>query len=76
MNDSLTIRDVESSILNGQILEEYPDTGRGESVLIAGRTVSGTPVHVVYGRRGDYGVMVTVYIPGPPKFVDPFHRSG
>jgi len=76
MSDGLTIGDIESSILKGQILEEYPDTGRGESVLIAGFTISGKPVHVVYGRRGDCGVIVTVYIPGPPKFLDPFHRSG
>lgn len=75
MNDRLPIRDIETAIVNGRILESYPDTGRGASVLIAGFADSGTPIHVVYGRRAELGVIVTVYIPGPPKFADPFVRS-
>ena len=75
MNDRLSIREIEMAIVNGRILESYPDTGRGESVLVAGFADSGTPIHVVYGKRAESGVIVTVYIPGPPKFVDPFQRS-
>lgn len=75
MNDRLSIREIETAIVNGRILESYPDTGRGESVLVAGFADSGTPIHIVYGRRAESGVIITVYIPGPPKFVDPFRRS-
>jgi hypothetical protein len=75
MNDRLSIQEIETAMVNGRVLESYPDTGRGESVLIAGFADSGTPVHVVYGKRGESGVIVTVYIPGPPRFVDPFQRS-
>lgn len=31
--ESLTFSQIEQAILNGRILEEYPDTGRGESCL-------------------------------------------
>jgi hypothetical protein len=36
-NDNLTILEVEEAALNGRILEYYPDTGRGESCLVAER---------------------------------------
>ena len=32
-NDNLSFFDVEESLLNGRILEQYADTGRGESCL-------------------------------------------
>ena len=32
-NDNLTIAEVEESLVAGRILEQYPDTGRGESCL-------------------------------------------
>lgn len=75
MNDELSLVEIESAILNGRILESYVDTGRGESVLLAGFSDTGVPIHVVYGRRGESGVIVTVYIPGPPKFSSPFMRK-
>src|SRR3972149_5724700 len=34
--DDLTFAEVEEALVNGQILEEYPDTGRGESCLVVG----------------------------------------
>lgn len=75
MNDRLSVQEIETAIINGRVLEFYPDTGRGASVLIAGFADSGTPIHVVFGKRNEMGVIVTVYIPGPPKFVSPFRRN-
>jgi len=72
--DDLTVAQVEEALLEGAILEEYSDTGRGESCLIVG--FSGEiPVHVVCGCRGEKVVLITVYIPGPPKFIDPWTRG-
>lgn len=34
--DNLTIAQVEEALLNGEILEQYSDTGRGSSCLIVG----------------------------------------
>ena len=72
--DGLTFAQVEEALLNGNILEHYPDTGRGESCLIVGFTGE-TPVHMVCGWRGPKIVLITVYVPGPPKFVDPWTRG-
>jgi hypothetical protein len=74
-NDGLTILEVEEAILRGIILESYEDTGRGESCLVAGFTRDGKPIHIVCGRRDDTLVIITVYIPTPPKFITPFVRG-
>ena len=73
--DNLTIIEVEESLLTGRILEQYPDTGRGESCLVAGFSDDGKPVHTVCGRRGNWLAIVTVYIPTPPKFKSPYERG-
>ena len=74
-NDNLTIAEVEEALKRGIILEQYTDTGRGESCLVAGFTQSGKPIHIVCGKRNHGLVIVTVYIPRPPKFLNPFQRS-
>jgi hypothetical protein len=73
--ESLTFAQIEDVLLNGTILEHYADTGRGESCLVVGFS-GGTPIHVVCGWRGERIVVVTVYVPRPPKFTDPWTRSG
>ncbi|HLF96795.1 MAG TPA: DUF4258 domain-containing protein [Methylococcaceae bacterium] len=74
-NDGLSLEEVEQALFTGRILEEYSDTGRGESCLLAGFTDRGKPVHVVCGSMGDWLVLVTVYIPTPPKFKNPYERG-
>ena len=74
-NDNLTIEEVEEALLSGRILEQYEETGRGESCLIAGFTNAGKPIHVVCGTRGELLVVITVYIPHLPKFKTPYERG-
>ena len=74
-NDALSLDDVEQAMLNGRIIEHYSDTGRGESCLLVGFTDAGKPVHVVCGSMGGSLVIVTVYIPAPPKFKNPYERG-
>lgn len=74
-NDNLTIAEVEQPLLNGRILERYKDTGRGASCLVAGFTDEGKPIHIVCGKRADCLSIITVYIPGPPKFKTPYERG-
>jgi len=73
--DNLDIAQIVEAILNGEVLETYEDTGRGESCLIVGFSEQ-IPIHVVCGLSGENVIIVTVYIPGPPKFLDPWTRSG
>ena len=74
-NDNLTINEVEEALLSGRILEYYDDTGRGESCLVVGFSETGKPIHIVCGSRGDWLVIITVYIPSPPKFKTPYERG-
>lgn len=74
-NDNLTFKEIEEALLTGRILEHYEDTGRGESCLVVGFTQLGKPIHVVCGTRRDWLVIITVYVPRPPKFKTPYERG-
>ena len=75
MDDNLTVAEIEESLLQGSILETYPEDKRGSSCLVVGFTQRGKPVHTVCGRSGDALLIITVYIPTPPKFITPFERG-
>lgn len=72
--DGLTFAKIETALLNGEILEQYLDDIRGESCLILG-FANQTPIHIVCGWRGEKVVIITVYIPKPPKFINPKTRG-
>ena len=72
--DGLTFAQIERALLSGKILEQYPDTGRGESCLIVGLAEE-VPIHIVCGRRGERVALITVYVPRPPRFTDPWTRG-
>ncbi len=68
------IFEVEDSILDGTILESYPEDKRGSSCLVVGFTKQGKPIHSVCGKSSDRLVLITVYIPTAPKFITPYER--
>lgn len=62
-------REVEQAILNGEIIEEYPDDKYSPSCLIYGRTGQGRPLHVQVSLPPKV-VIITVYEPDPVDWVD------
>lgn len=74
-NENITVTEIEEALLTGRILEQYKDTGRGASCLTVGFTEGGKPIHVVCGKRGGWLVIITLYIPNPPKFKTPYERG-
>ncbi len=70
----MTFDQIEKALMAGEILESYSDTGRGESCLIVGFSQD-IPIHVVCGERGEDIVIITIYVPKPPKFSDPWTRE-
>lgn len=73
--DGLSIAELESALINCEILEQYPEDPRGESYLALG-FVGEKPVHCVCGRnRAGHLVLITVYIPTMPKWKDPYMRN-
>lgn len=71
---NLTFSEIELALLNGEILEQYLDDPRGKSCLIFGYA-GDIPIHVICGWRGDRIAIITVYIPKPPKFINPKTRG-
>ena len=74
MNDNLLIVEIEESLKIGSVLESYEDDTRGSSCLVVGFSKSGIPVHSVCGVSSGSLVIITVYIPTPPKFITPYQR--
>jgi hypothetical protein len=72
-DENIDIAEIRDALLSGELLEQYPDTGRGESCLILG-FANDKPIHIVCGWHRDSVVIITVYIPKPPKFDDPRTR--
>ena len=67
----IDLDDVLSSVANAEVVEEYPDTGRGESVLVLQQLSDKSTVHVVWGlaKAGrNVAVLVTVYTPDPDEW--------
>lgn len=61
----ITIAEIEQALLNGEIIEEYPDDQPYPSCLVLGWLESGDPLHIVCSR-GDIEPalrIVTIYEP-------------
>ena len=74
--ESISVDDIKTAIISGEILENYPEDKRGESCLIFGYS-NVRPIHVVCGKsKIGWLKVITVYIPKPPKWVTPKQRGG
>lgn len=70
--DNLKLGDVHFSVMNGKILETYPDDLPFPSCLIYGRTFEKDPVHSVWGydEKTEIAVLITVYRPDPELWLN------
>ena len=59
----IEIQDMETVIMRGAIIEQYPDDTPYPSCLIFGRTPDGLPLHVVVGSDGKKLWFITSYYP-------------
>jgi len=74
--EQISVDDIKQAILTGQELEPYPEDPRGPSCLMVGQDESGRWVHVLCGNFDRESLLViTVYLPRPPKWKDPFTRG-
>jgi len=65
----ITEKEVADAILNGIIIEEYPDDKYGPSCLVFGRSKDGTPIHVQCSLPPEVWI-ITVYQPDPDEWID------
>lgn len=80
LEDDLDVVEIETALMQGELLEDYPEDPRGESCLVLG--YAGTkPIHAVIGwaktTPEDEKILriITVYIPQPPRWRDPWTRG-
>jgi Domain of unknown function (DUF4258) len=73
--ESITLAEVLEVIAAGQIIEHYPDHRRGSCCLLYGLTNQRRPLHVVCTTSLPLLAIITVYIPTPPKWINPTERS-
>ncbi len=74
-DEHILVNEIEQSVLSGMLLEEYPDDPRGHSCLILGFTETYRAIHSYWSLLPDGRVrVITVYIPLPPKWIDPRTR--
>ncbi|MEK6803676.1 MAG: DUF4258 domain-containing protein [Nitrospirota bacterium] len=75
LEDDLDIDEIEVALLQGELIEEYPNDPRGPSCLVGG-LAGAKPIHVVLGwatrkpKAERILRLITVYIPRPPKWND------
>ncbi len=60
--------DVKNCIVNGEIIEEYPDDLPYPSCLVFGMTLENKALHVVVGFDADALYIITAYYPTEDKF--------
>ena len=70
--DHFSFDEIFTSVLQGEIIENYPDDKPYPSCLIYGKTFSREPVHSVwaYHQETRWAVLITLYRPDPARWLD------
>jgi Domain of unknown function (DUF4258) len=80
LEEDLDVTEIEAALVQGELLEAYPNDPRGESCLVLGYA-GAKPLHAVLGWARTRGEgenilrIITVDIPQPPKWYDPRTRG-
>jgi len=70
--DHLSFDEVFSSVLRGEVIEDYPKDKPYPSCLIYGDSFTGRPIHSVwaYNPKTLWTVLITVYCPDSERWID------
>ena len=66
---SITRLEIENAVINGAIIEKYPDDKYSPSCLIYGKTENGRDLHVQLSIQ-PLVVIITTYYPDPEEWID------
>jgi hypothetical protein len=64
----ITTTDVETVVMTGEVIEDYPEDARGHSCLMLGFGKSGRAIHVVCSPKDEYLAIITAYLPDPTQW--------
>lgn len=70
--DKLSFGEILFSVIQGEIIEDYPKDKPYPSCLIFGQNFRGEPIHSVwaYNEENKWSVLITVYRPDPNKWMN------
>lgn len=70
--DYLSFDEIFFSVLQGEIIEDYPTDKPYPSCLIYGDSFTGQPIHSVwaYNPETEWAVLITVYRPDPARWIN------
>jgi len=70
--DNLTFDEIFFSVLQGEIIEDYPTDKPYPSCLIYGDNFQGEPIHSVwaYNAEAKWAALITVYRPDPNRWIN------
>jgi len=63
--------EVEKVLLEGELIEDYPEDSRGHSCLLC-TDLGNRYIHVVCAPKEEYVAVITVYVPEPEKWESNF----
>ena len=75
IDENIKIVDIYQAIQTGRILENYPEHQRGACCLLNGKDEQGRDVHIVCTTSRDILIIITAYLPLPPKWITPTQRG-
>ena len=59
----ITPDEIRTVIMQGELIEDYPDDTRGHSCLLHGQGVDQRDIHVVCAPKENFLAVITAYIP-------------
>jgi hypothetical protein len=72
--EEITLDEVREALATAILLEDYPTHGHGPRCLLYGHTVAGKPLHLVCTTTRPRLLLMTVYEPQPPKWMNSTQR--
>src|SRR5690242_15705476 len=72
--EAIALSDVLVAITNARLLEDYPDHRRGACCLLYGTDANARDIHIVCTTANPTLIIITVYLPKPPKWLSPTQR--
>jgi hypothetical protein len=73
--EMIYLDDLYHAVTTGSIIENYPDHRRGACCLLWGFDRAGRDIHVVCTTEQPLLVIITAYLPKPPKWLTPDQRG-
>ena len=70
----ISSNEVETVVVNGELIEDYPQDPRGHSCLMPGFSDADRVVHVVCSPKDEYLAIITAYLPDPAQWSEDFRR--